>query len=440
MLSRIPFEVDFFVLHRFGCGRIAAVRRLLQMEDTILTSEASSKSSDLNSNSRMICRVCEKQFSQYTCPRCNVRYCSLHCYKSHNIRCTESFMRENVMEELQQVRPNEQSKSKMLDILKRFHEEEETDSMDGEDSPLSEQTIQKILSGDQVSFDDLSIEEKKYFQRAVASGELSKLIKPWDPWWLRPSAKFVSLSPDGSQLIQSISKDEPGESSRNDTDSDQLHNIPPGPETPLPPISKLTTSGPSPLLTIHLVDILFSYCFTLRLYNGDWRADPLESATVVLSISSVLGQGDQPETIFEALSHCLEQTCSAQFRHMGGLQFGFGIIDDIIHLLYLGRSALVCLLCDMQKIVQNGEREVKSEKLPVSERKELKNKLKSADRKIYFIMCWVHEQPSEAWSSLAAIVNSEKMSATEYVDSKRNNVAGMNPKTEKMGKPLIKEV
>lgn len=37
-------------------------------------------------------------------------------------------MRENVMEELQQMQPNEESKSKMLDILKRFHEEEETDS------------------------------------------------------------------------------------------------------------------------------------------------------------------------------------------------------------------------------------------------------------------------------------------------------------------------
>ncbi|KAL0372919.1 UNVERIFIED_CONTAM: hypothetical protein Scaly_0973500 [Sesamum calycinum] len=135
------------------------------MPDTIVTSETSSKSSDFNSNSRIICRVCEKQFSQYTCPRCNTRYCSLHCYKSHSLRCTESFMRENVMEELQQLQPDEQSKSKMLDILKRFHEEEETDSLDEEesDSSLSEETIQKILSGGQISFDDLSVEEKETF-------------------------------------------------------------------------------------------------------------------------------------------------------------------------------------------------------------------------------------------------------------------------------------
>jgi hypothetical protein len=26
-------------------------------------------------------RRCQKQFAQYTCPRCNSRYCSLTCYK-----------------------------------------------------------------------------------------------------------------------------------------------------------------------------------------------------------------------------------------------------------------------------------------------------------------------------------------------------------------------
>ncbi|KAL0326709.1 UNVERIFIED_CONTAM: hypothetical protein Sangu_1748900 [Sesamum angustifolium] len=395
------------------------------MPDNIVTSETSSKSSDFNSNSRIICRVCEKQFSQYTCPRCNTRYCSLHCYKSHSLRCTESFMRENVMEELQQLQPDEQSKSKMLDILKRFHEEEETDSLDEE--------------GGQISFDDLSVEEKKRFQRAVATGELSKLIEPWDPWWFKPSAKNISLSFDGTQLVRPIVKEGVGTSSENGVESNQWHDIPPGPETPLLPVRKLTASAPSPLLTVHLVDIIYSYCFALRLYNGDPKSDPLESVMVVLSVSSVLGQGGQPETISEALLHCLEHTCSPTYRHMGGLQFGLRLIDDVIHLLYLGSSALVCLLCDMQKLIQAAEKELKSEKLHKSKRAELKSKLRSAERKVYFMMCWVHEQPSEAWSSLAAIVNTENSSAVVFADSKKSTVR-MQEKTERSGKPLIKEV
>lgn len=39
-------------------------------------------------------------------------------------------MRENVVEELQQMQSNDETKRKMLDILKRFHSEEETERMD----------------------------------------------------------------------------------------------------------------------------------------------------------------------------------------------------------------------------------------------------------------------------------------------------------------------
>ena len=56
--------------------------------------------------------------------------------QSHSLRCTESFMRDNVVEELQQMQPDDQTKQKMLDVLKRLHSEEEMDSMD-EDGILS---------------------------------------------------------------------------------------------------------------------------------------------------------------------------------------------------------------------------------------------------------------------------------------------------------------
>lgn len=331
-------------------------------------------------------------------------------------------------------------------------------------SSLSEETIQKILSGmctgfkvsqqrcqtqvepilifvhagGTISLNDLSLEERKRFERAVASGELSKLIEPWDPWWSRPSAQYISLSSNGTQLVQPIMKEESGKHD-NDEGIDELEEIPPGPESPLPPVSKLTASGPSPLLAIHLIDIIYSYCFTLRLYNGDWKADPLESATVVLSVSSVLDQSKQPETVSEVLSHCLEKTCSTAYKHMGGLQFGLRLIDDVIHLLHLGRNALICSLCDMQRLIQAAERELKSEKLLKTRKAELKAKLKSADRKIYFITCWVNEQPSEAWTSLTAVLNTEKSSATEYAQSKRS-APRMEEITERGGRPIIKEV
>lgn len=408
------------------------------MADEIITSEAVSSSSELNSSSRIICRVCQKQFSQYTCPRCNTHYCSLPCYKSHSLRCTESFMRENVMEELQHLQPDDGSKQKMLDILKRFHSEDEADIMDEDDSPLSEETIQKVLSGNQISFEDLSAEEKKHFQRAVASGELSKLIKPWEPWWSKPSAKYISLGQDGTQLVQPLVKEDTAVSSEDGIESDPLHDVPLGPDSPLPSVSKLSAAGPSPLLAVHLVDIMYSYCFTLRLYNGDWQSDPIGSATVLLSISSVLGQEGQPETVLEALSHCMEQTCSPAFRHMGGLQFALGLINDTITLLHLDTPALVCMLCDLRRLIQHAEKDLKSENSRKSKSSEIKTKLKFAERKVYFIMCWAHEQPQEAWSSIAAMVEAEKSRLVEFIGSK-TSVPKMK-KVQNEGKPLIKEV
>ncbi|XP_027079733.1 zinc finger HIT domain-containing protein 2 isoform X1 [Coffea eugenioides] len=415
------------------------------LPDTIITSDTPSSSSQFNSSSRIICRVCQKQYSQYTCPRCNTRYCSLPCYKSHSLHCTESFMRENVEEELRQLQPDDESKQKMLHILKRFHsEEQEMDYMDehGSDSDseslFAEETVRKILSGSQVGLDDLSVEEQKHFLRAIASGELSKLLKPWEPWWLKRSANYTRLSQDGTQLVQPLDNTGKLASSHDNIENDQVYDIPPGPDAPLPSVRRLSATEPSPLLTVHLVDIIYSYCFTLRLYNGDWSSDSTGSVEVLLSISSVLGQGGQPETVLEALSYCSEQTCSPAYRHMGGSQFALNLMDDVTSVLYLGGAAIVCLLCDLQRLIQAAEKEFKSEKSGKSRGSKIKTKLKSAERKVYFIKCWANEQPNEAWSSLAAIVKAEKSSAMAYITRGRyssKKEEGSKPKD----KPMICE-
>lgn len=323
-------------------------------------------------------------------------------------------MRENVVDELRQFRSDDQTKTKMLEILKRFHQEEEEDDDDeimtdgeGSSSTLPEETIRKILAGDEISFDDLSLEERKGFQRALASGELSKMIEPWDPWWLRSSAQRISLGAQGKQLVQCVEEEE------DDKGATFVSEIPRGPYTPLMSLSKLSSTMPSPLLPIHLVDVLYSYCFTLRIYNGEWQSDSLGAATMVMSVSSVLGQNAQPGTMKEVLSFCLEQTCSSAYKSLGGgLKFGLNLVDDVIHLLSLGNGALVCLLCDLQRLILGAIQEVKSSG------RDLKKKLKLADRKVFFMMCWVNEQTPEVWQALESSVRAEKNSIVELNDHK----------------------
>ncbi|XP_042403437.1 zinc finger HIT domain-containing protein 2-like isoform X1 [Zingiber officinale] len=397
------------------------------MEKVIVAEANTSPSS---SEPRIICRVCQKQFSQYTCPRCNSRYCSLQCYKRHSLRCTESFMRENVMEELKQVQPDDETKRKMVDILKRFHSEEEMNSEDdGGETMLSEEIIHKVLSGEEIKLEDLSPEEIKHFRRTIASGELSKLIEPWTPWWRKPSARSISLSPEGCQLVKPLDVQ---------SSTVTISEIPVGPESPLQPLKQLMHGEPSPLLAVHVIDVVYSYCFTLRLYNGDWHSDPLSASTMAFSMSKVLGDVGRPETVTEALAACIEETCSPIYKQAGGFSFAIGLIDDVICLLSLGTHALICCLCDFQRLFQAGERMLKSENINKTERNKTTQKLRSAERKVYFLMCWVHEQPAETWSTLADFVTVEKASLSQL------ELGGESLKAERkrMSKPnaLIQEV
>ncbi|XP_042513789.1 zinc finger HIT domain-containing protein 2 [Macadamia integrifolia] len=278
----------------------------------------------------------------------------------------------------------------------------------------------------------------KHLQRVVASGELSKMIHPWEPWWSKHSATTISLSQEGTKLVQPLHEEDVRKSAEDNSESVESTIIPPGPETPLPPISKLSSMAPSPLLAVHLVDTIYSYCFTLRFYNGDWQSDALGAAMVVLNVSFVLGEGGQPETVSQALSHCLEQTCSPAYRHVGGLNFGLCLIDDVVKLLSLGGAALVCLLCDLQRLIQAGLRELKAEKPRKLKRVEVGTKLKLAEKKVYFLMCWVHGQPKEFWSSLMAIVGVEK----DLIASLRHEGGHVkvDAKPKSKGKVIIEEV
>ena len=57
--------------------------------------------------------------------------------------------------------------------------------------------------------------------------------------------------------------------------------LPAAPTTPLPLVASLTKAVPSPMLQWQLLDILYSYCFIMRLYNGDYQSDPQVFATLI---------------------------------------------------------------------------------------------------------------------------------------------------------------
>ncbi|GLD63943.1 zinc finger HIT domain-containing protein 2 [Lates japonicus] len=84
-----------------------------------------------NARRNVVCMLCKSKPSCYTCPRCNLHYCSLACYQSpdHSV-CSEEFYKESVLEELKDMGKTEfEGRKKMQEILVGLRQKAER--MDG---------------------------------------------------------------------------------------------------------------------------------------------------------------------------------------------------------------------------------------------------------------------------------------------------------------------
>eukprot|EP00903_Cladosiphon_okamuranus_P010889 g10285.t1 len=97
-----------------------------------------------------VCSVCARASADYSCPRCLVGYCSSKCYKAHGSSCTEAFFRGHVeretrLREEEQVgrgtgggeqagmKPKEDRRASMVEVLRRIRHGDRGQPGDGGD-------------------------------------------------------------------------------------------------------------------------------------------------------------------------------------------------------------------------------------------------------------------------------------------------------------------
>ena len=69
-------------------------------------------------------RSCLVQVARYTCPRCNLRYCTLACYRAEaHGPCAEAFYKAALIEELHQTKAAPEERDRVLDMLQRLEAE-----------------------------------------------------------------------------------------------------------------------------------------------------------------------------------------------------------------------------------------------------------------------------------------------------------------------------
>ncbi len=87
--------------------------------------------------------------SSYTCPHCNLHYCSLPCFRSpSHAGCSESFDKRSLMDDIQGDKgKSEEEKHKMMELLRKFEEESLLQDEEGEEGDQEATELEDKLRG-----------------------------------------------------------------------------------------------------------------------------------------------------------------------------------------------------------------------------------------------------------------------------------------------------
>ncbi|XP_037815165.1 zinc finger HIT domain-containing protein 2 [Lucilia sericata] len=268
------------------------------------------------------CQICNKAPFKYTCPRCNIVYCSLPCYKSQqHLKCSEEFYKQCVQDELSSAggegANNKEDMRKIYDILKRIREsdagieadnfdmdgldsddEENTHGLDceeedgeqggnleDEDDDNDEEDIAERLKDIDINDADevwqkLTAAEKEEFKKLVSTGDIMKLMPDFKPWWLRK---------ENSKIVVVSTNEEP---EKNDVPK-VVDNI--------AKYSSICSKEPAPCLHYNLWNILAAYSCTVRFFNGEHFTSPNEATAYLINLSSTLKYGTNFEDVEDAV-------------------------------------------------------------------------------------------------------------------------------------------
>ncbi|XP_036381143.1 zinc finger HIT domain-containing protein 2 [Megalops cyprinoides] len=146
-----------------------------------------------------VCGLCLSKPPSYTCPRCNVPYCGLACYRSPaHSACSEEFYKESVIQELKRTgETEEEGKRRMQEILVRLRKEGEGKEggvegvlreMEGEegDGTLGNTQVLVLLSrlaeiqssgeGDREEIEDILAKLKEIGEKDGEGGDIEKTL------------------------------------------------------------------------------------------------------------------------------------------------------------------------------------------------------------------------------------------------------------------------
>ncbi|GFO25565.1 Zinc finger hit domain-containing protein 2 [Plakobranchus ocellatus] len=332
------------------------------------------------------CKMCFKAVAKYTCPRCNMSYCSLPCYQSEkHSGCSEAFYKDCVVDELSQMTPGSEDKQKVLEMLaKDLKDRTEEDPGESSEDDLADRVEDLDLDDDiGVVWGRLKPKEKEEFARMLQDGRLAHIIELWTPWWNCEENKKLVLENGETKKKQSLQ---------------QMPDI----LTDIPDINHLLKNNrPSAECKFNLINVLFAYAFVSRLHNGCHLECPMDSAQDVLESCFVLRDQNRCGSAGEAIQKALDDVCTKGNRTDGSSHsFNLKILEDVQQLvcgpgkeksLTFISVALSDLITLFQSTLRIIKKELKDRRQNGSDESDLiimRSSAFKAQKKLEFLLSW----------------------------------------------------
>ncbi|KAF7342012.1 hypothetical protein MVEN_01788400 [Mycena venus] len=208
------------------------------------------------------CRLCRRQFSKYTCPTCNVPYCSLTCFRSEaHSQCSETFYKKEVESDIR-AEPSKSAheRQQMLELLKRFEEESAAveDELEHEDENDLARRLENV---------DLESTSPDHLWNLLTPSEREKFLKVMED----PSSE-VALQLLASEELE-VEKQEPWWTAEDLSEPPTKHYGAPPDPIEVPP-SLTTPNRTAPSLIYNICAVFITYAYATRHLS----ASPLSTA------------------------------------------------------------------------------------------------------------------------------------------------------------------
>ncbi|CAJ1954405.1 unnamed protein product [Cylindrotheca closterium] len=367
----------------------------------------------------VICGICKNKQSRYMCPRSQITYCSVACFQQLPSSSTEAFYENRAQSILQletkeheegtlrmlnrqyqQQRADEEAGvekeeeddvdlkelKELLSMVMTMNEEHDGNEDDSKRETNAKHSLEKLLSS-------MSPSLRAAFERDLQNGNLQNLaLQEWHPWWRREFGNGNSdgMEESGEEII-AVSNVQPTK-----TLDERLLKI--------PNFNQLSKK-PNPQLLFHVLDIVYSYCWTLRLFHGlsniiapksvisnSQDSPASEAVTTFLSHSEVLYQQGRHQ--YSSLEEVLIKCTAASTKAKDECNTNWNVLVEDCSLIFSSRRSVARSLVEAIDMIQAAVQDCKKqrkEKGPEYQIEQQIQTLRKVRKKLVFLVAWTKQ-------------------------------------------------